>query len=155
VLIDDQNAIFKSEAMEKKFKQIDKEFTKKGLHNLRNTITFSHNRYLILPELKDIQGFRRKFMLSIFQSHFTEYENWRKAYIPAKIEIDRITAEANKDQDRWIETLNIFKDKFIVPFELKIDNQSDVLLKESIPVISFEYDGVRFSQKELLSILSN
>ncbi|MBP9780276.1 hypothetical protein KBD33_06720 [Candidatus Gracilibacteria bacterium] len=155
VLIDDQNAIFKSEAMEKKFKLIDKEFTKKGLHNLRNTITFSHNRYLILPELKDIQGFRRKFMLSIFQSHFTEYENWRKAYIPAKREIDRITAEANKEQDKWNETLNIFRDKFIVPFELIVDNQSDVLLKESVPVISFDYEGVRFNQKELLSILSN
>lgn len=153
-LVDDQNAIFKSEAMEKKFKLIDKEFTKKWLYSLRSTIAYPHNRYLI-PELKDIIWFRRKFFISIFQKYFTEYNNWRSAYIPAKIEIDRITAEANKDQDRWIETLNIFKDKFIVPFELKIDNQSDVLLKESIPVISFEYDGVRFSQKELLSILSN
>lgn len=153
-LVDDQNAIFKSEAMEKKFKQIDKEFTKKGLYNLRSTIAYPHNRYLI-PELKDIQGFRRKFMLSIFQSHFTEYDNWRKAYIPAKREIDRITVEANKEQDKWNETLNIFRDKFIVPFELIVDNQSDVLLKESVPVVSFNYDWKRLNQKELLSILSN
>lgn len=153
-LVDDQNAIFKSEAMEKKFKQIDKEFTKKGLYNLRSTIAYPHNRYLI-PELKDIQGFRKKFMLSIFQSHFTEYDNWRKAYIPAKREIDRITTEANKEQDKWNETLNIFRDKFIVPFELIVDNQSDVLLKESVPVVSFDYDGKRLNQKELLSILSN
>lgn len=153
-LVDDQNAIFKSEAMEKKFKQVDKEFAKKGLYNLRSTIAYPHNRYLI-PELKDIHGFRKKFMLSIFQSHFAEYANWRKAYIPAKREIDRITAEANKEQDKWNETLNIFKDKFIVPFTLKVDNQSDVLLKESVPVVSFDYDGRRFNQKELLNILSN
>ena len=74
------------------------------------------------------------------QKFKAEYDSWLEAYKKAKKEIERIKNEAKQEQAEWKRIIKLYHDKFQVPFELVIENQSDILLKGiKIPVVNFNY----------------
>lgn len=80
-------------------------------------------------------------------------------YESKKKEIGKIIEEAKKEFAIWEEIIKTFNERFYVPFEIKLVNQEDVVLKEETANLEFEYkdlggNPVRKDKSSLLSILS-
>ena len=77
----------------------------------------------------------------------------------SKEEIKKIVEEATKQKTAWDEVVEIFNERFDVPFIVEIDNQQDVILKENAPTIRFKYSEsgtyMDVDKKTLLKVLSN
>ena len=95
----------------------------------------------ILRELSNPELFARKLWTSYlfickdsFKSYLSEYKN-------GKSESNQILVEANKQQTIWDGVIKLFNQRFFVPFEIKIENRSDVILKNNAPHIVFNFKG--------------
>lgn len=74
-------------------------------------------------------------------------------------ELQKILIEARKQQDIWTKILQLYKDRFYVPFKVDIANQEDIILKQNSAKLKFEYienDGnsISKSKDEMVKILS-
>ena len=47
--------------------------------------------------------------------------------------------KANEEATKWGKVIDIFNDRFSVPFVVKMVNQNDVILKSEAPNIKFEF----------------
>ena len=95
----------------------------------------------ILRELSNPELFARKLWISYlfickdsFKSYLSEYKNGIS-------ESKQILVEANKQQTIWDGVIKLFNQRFFVPFEIKIENRSDVILKNNAPHIVFNFNG--------------
>ena len=52
-----------------------------------------------------------------------------KIYESKKAELEKIITEAKNEFEIWKEIIKTFNERFYVPFEIKIVNQEDVVLK--------------------------
>ena len=72
--------------------------------------------------------------------------------------IEKIIREANEQKNAWETVINNFKDRFQVPFRVKLENQASVLLEGELPNLVFNYsDGINDIDKtrdELMTTLS-
>ena len=113
----------------------------------------------ILPELSNLELFESKLWISYLKICITSFENLVDEYHSGKEEIEKIVAEAKKEETDWRAVIDIFNDRFDVPFELSVGNQDDVILKSEGPNIKFIFKEVTESkainEPDLLKILSN
>ena len=138
------------------FEKIDKAITKN-----KDTSAFSdflHSHQEIAVEYKDINLFKKK----IWVKAFTEYESFLdeliKAYDKAKEDLEQIREEAKKEVTDWQEALNVFKERFYVPFIIETSNQDDVILNSEMPSFIYYYtddqEKERVTKEGLLDVLS-
>lgn len=147
--------ILSDEELLKKFDKVDKALGKNA--ELKAFKTLLENNQSILIELNDYEGFRKK----IWISHISVLESQTKLvldiYKSRKSELEQIVSSANSDVERWNSTIEIFNSRFYVPFEIGLENQSDIILKEDIPKLIFSYKGNAIpnnEEKVLLDVLS-
>lgn len=114
----------------------------------------------ILVDLADYEGFKKKFWLGhLFSTENRERTKNLIALYETKLEdVRTIVAEAAREQEVWKKIVELYKARFHVPFEVRITNQEDVLLKDEVASLQFVYhdgsDEIVREKKELLSILS-
>lgn len=139
----------------KKFDKVDKALGKNA--ELKAFKTLLENDQTLLVELKDYEGFRNKIWLS----HISELEKETKLildiYKSRKAELLQIINRANDDVEKWNTTIEIFNSRFYVPFTISLQNQSDIILKNDIPKLIFNYKGniiPNNDEKLLLEVLS-
>lgn len=114
----------------------------------------------ILVELADYDGFKKKFWLGhLFNAENRDRTKRLIELYETKLEdVRAIVAEAASEQEKWKKIIELYKARFYVPFDVRITNQEDVLLKNDVASLQFVYhdgpDEVVREKKELLSILS-
>lgn len=140
------------------FEDIDNELNRNGeLRELRKTLD-DHKE--LISELNNIPEFKRKILISILNTESESYFELADIYKTSKITIDEIIQTAKTEKAEWEEVVELFNKRFIVPFELEVSNQEDVILKDEVPVVKFKYkdeihDDVYLEDNDLLTILSN
>jgi hypothetical protein len=111
----------------------------------------------ILPELSDVDAFKRKLWISYLASQKELYENFLEVFREGKRQIESIVNKAKGQETTWREVVDIFKERFTVPFEIIVANQEEVILKDTSPKIIFRYiDGSDYrdmGRDELLRVL--
>jgi len=139
------------------FDKIDKKL--KANQELRSFRDYLLINPKILPELINLQGFQQKIWISYLKSNLEKFEDLMTEYTVGKEEIEKIVAEAKKEETNWRNVINIFNERFSVPFKLKIENQEDVILNSDGPNIQFEFfdtiGSTNVNENDLLRILSN
>ncbi len=141
----------------KKFNDIDSKLTNKELKEFREYL-FENKR--ILPELANLDNFNKEIWYSYLTEQKVQYEKLLTEYKIGKAEIEQIVEIAKLQQTEWEEVISIFNKRFSVPFELKLINQDDVILKSESPNLNFSFnDKLQNATKDvgetkLLSILS-
>jgi len=93
----------------------------------------------LISYFHDLDELKKKLWLHYFNNldfDFSYYLNKLNEYA---FEIDRIFEKASEQSDRWKNVINLFNDRFRVPFKIVVENQSNILLKDERPVIHFEY----------------
>lgn len=151
----EENKIFEDEELKQSFASIDKSLSNNETRTLREIL--SDNSFLIV-ELNNINEFKRNIWLAYFQKALSEFEALKNSYLTSQDTISDILAQANNEENDWYSVVNLFNKRFDVPFTLKIENQSDVILNETAPTISFTFkdsDEIKTVEKKtLLSVLS-
>ncbi|MFD0988723.1 hypothetical protein ACFQ1R_01325 [Mariniflexile jejuense] len=150
-------AIVNDEKLKKSFDQVDKSI---GANvELRSFKSAIEKDNLLLIELEKYEDFRKKIWLNYISSLTTETQELVKFYESKKADLEKIINDAKKEFAIWEEIIKTFNERFYVPFEIKLVNQEDVVLKEETANLEFDYKDqnetpVRKDKNSLLLILS-
>ena len=149
--------ILKDDELQKKFNEINDKLSTIQLKEFREYL--SDNQY-ILPELANLEKFQKDIWYSYFTEHKDLFNNLLSAYKKGKTEIETIIQQAKKEETDWKEVIDIFNERFSVPFRLEIKNQDDVILKSESPNLNFIFTDNELSEEknieesDLLKVLS-
>ena len=121
----------------KRFEQIDKKLSANA--SLRNFRIIIETYPELIPQLVSFDSFKKKSWIGILKKQISELAALVVLYKKAKQDIENIKEEAQKESERWRQVVDIFTNRFFVPFVVNVDNQVDVVLKNSIPALSFKY----------------
>lgn len=152
----EKDGITKDKELKKKFAELDKLLYK-------NVTVRDFNDYLsqdesILPQLGNIELFRENLWKSYIKANYDLYTDYLKTYKAAEARKLKIEKAAHEQQTQWEEVIEIFNDRFFVPFTLTAENRTQAILGEDVLVLGFTFrDGdekTPVQRKELLEVLS-
>lgn len=150
-------AIVNDEKLKKSFDQVDKSIGANAeLRAFKNAIEKDN---LLLVELEKYEDFRKKIWKNYISSLAQETIELAAIYESKKAELEIIISEAKNEFEVWKEIVKTFNERFYVPFQIKIVNQEDVVLKSETANLEFDYKDpnetpVRKDKNSLLAILS-
>jgi len=126
--------------LKKKFEAFNAKLKNKELEAFRDYIT--QNQHL-LPELEELDAFKRKLWLQYIHMARDEYDLLIAKYKSGQEDLVRIVAEARADPNDWDTVIEDFNRRFLhLPFRLSVKNKSDVILKDTAPSVEFNFiDG--------------
>lgn len=150
-------SIVNDEKLKKSFDQVDKAIGANA--EMRSFKSAVEKNNLLLVELDKYDDFRKKVWLNYISALLKETEELSKFYESKKTELEKIITDAKKEFAIWEEIIKTFNERFYVPFEIKLVNQEDVVLKEETANLEFDYKdlndiSVRKDKNSLLSVLS-
>lgn len=93
----------------------------------------------IIPALRDINTLKVQTWLDCFSKldvPFIDYYNRISQYT---VQIRALYEQAATQSARWQTVVNEFNRRFRVPFEVRIENKANFLLKDEAPNLSFKY----------------
>ncbi|CAG0985249.1 hypothetical protein METP3_02315 [Methanosarcinales archaeon] len=153
---EEKDKILNNPDLNKRFDAIDIQLSKN--EPLRIFREYIHNNHRILTELTDLNAFKKKLWISYLKKERDTFIALLELYRSGKIEIEKIIINAKSEKTAWEEVVNIFNDRFFVPFRLKIENKEDVILKNDAPFITFTFEDsngkIGVKEDVLLDLLS-
>lgn len=154
---EEKDKILNDELLLKSFNTLDNKLTKNvKISQFRNLIQGNPEIISYLINWNTLkQQLWAKYIIDLGE----QVEYVIKEYNNSKESIKKILEESKKEKTLWNDVINIYNDRFDVPFIVEVDNKEDVILKEKTPIIKFKYK-VGNSQKNvnnelLLKVLSN
>lgn len=157
IIVKEKESILKNPDLVKAFNEIDTKL--KANKELRDFRDYLLKNMKILPELGNIASFKQKIWISYLKSAQDSYRSFLEVYQKGKEELEEIIEQAKKEKTGWMKVLEIFNERFSVPFHLEVENQDDVILKSEIPSIKFIFkdnqNQVSVERTELLKALSS
>jgi hypothetical protein len=157
LLQDEIASIVSDEKLKKSFEQVDKAIGANAeMRSFKNAVEKDN---LLLVELDKYDDFRKKVWLNYISALFKETDEFSRFYESKKNELEKIITDAKKEFSIWQEIIKTFNERFYVPFEIKLVNQEDVVLKEETANLEFDYKDpneapVRKDKNSLLLVLS-
>lgn len=154
----EKQAILSNPELRNRFGKIDEALNN---HNdLRKFRAYLEDNKDLIPELDDLDRLKKRLWISYLKSVRSAFEDLMQTYRTGKKGLERIASAARKEATQWERVVEIFKNRFIVPFELEVSNKADVILKAELPSLKFTFveddqsSSVQVSETELLSALS-
>jgi len=141
-LIDAERAkISEDAALRKKYEELEKQIQKNA--QLREFEAYLQSHEELLPELADLVAFRKKLWMSYLKANHALYVDLLGKVDQAAARSAEIEAKAAHEQTQWQAVIDIFNNRFIVPFHLDVANKVQVVLgKETAPRLGFVFkDG--------------
>ena len=152
------NKIVNDEKLKKTFDSIDKAI---GANiELRTFKTTLEKDNSLIVKLKDYNGFKKEVWLGYLHELKNEASELIAIFKDNKTRLEELIRKANKEIDIWNHIIDIYNERFHVPFCVRLANQDDVILKEKTAVLEFDYiveegrDPKRQNRTQLLEILS-
>lgn len=134
---DEVEKILSDKKLKESFDKVDKAI---GANvELRAFKKIIENDNSLLVSLKDYFGFKKKVWTSFMSEIKNEATSLAELYDRQKKELEEIMNEAKKETSLWYEITKKFNARFYVPFEVKIVNQHDVILKQETANLQFTY----------------
>lgn len=138
------------------FEKINKAISKNKDTQAFNAFLQEHQD--IVVEYKNIDEFKKKVWVKAFASYELLLQELLADYKKAKIELNDLKDKARKETTDWKKALNLFEERFYVPFTIEPSNQDDVILNMEMPSFKYIFSDNR-GQKEiakdsLLNVLS-
>lgn len=115
----------------------------------------------IIIELQNYEEFRRKTWKGYLsddrvKQHLLDYNAY---YQSQKKALQNIIRQARNQLPLWRDIIRLYNDRFFVPFEVEIENQDDIILKQSAAKLRFSYIDdqqrrIAKRKEEMMNILS-
>lgn len=153
----EKEAILKDEDLRKRFADVEKLIQKN--ENVRKFEMFLMDHEEILTRLSNIADLKEHLWKSYIKAHEDLYIDLLEKYQATEKRRKEIEAQATSQQTQWEEVIDMFNDRFFVPFVLTVKNREAIILgQEAIPSLGFKFkDGVEemdVSKTELIDVLS-
>ncbi len=156
ILKEEKEKIFSDPSLLEKFDEFGKKLSTKELQGFRDYLLDNQE---ILPEIADLDKFSKRLWLSYFVDQKELFLELARTYKSGRDDIQKLVTQAKKDTG-WEEIIRIFNARFShLPFDLKIKNREDVILKGDVETIEFIFKDKEAEKKftnkdDLLQILS-
>ncbi len=113
----------------------------------------------LLPELANVERFNDRVWKSYIKVNESFYRTAVERFRSAAKRKKEIQASAAEQRGQWEDVIEIFNDRFFVPFTLTAENRTNVVLGlEPVAKLGFEFkdgpDRVAVERSELLEVLS-
>ncbi|GAA8461512.1 hypothetical protein HpNP74_05300 [Helicobacter pylori] len=132
---EEKNKILNNENLKNSFANVEKAINaNKELKAFKDTINRDNT---LLTELLNYDSFRKKVLFSYLKQFIQNVRSLVELYREKKPEIEEIIKQANKDQKEWESVIEIFNQRFLVPFKVKLQNQKDILLNKDAAQFRF------------------
>ena len=119
---------------------------------------FLQNHPDIIGEYENIDNFKRKVLIKAFALYESELRELLEDYEKAQDDLKNLRSEAKSETTDWKKALDLFKERFYVPFSIEPSNQEDVILKEELPSFKYIFSDNRgekeITKDNLIEILS-
>lgn len=156
VINQEKEKILSDKALRNKFNVVDAKI--KANADLREFRDFLANHLTIAVELNNLDSFSAKLWKYYLHENKADFNDLLNIHSQGDGDLRKIVAEAQKEQTKWLDVLQIFNERFTVPFTVKIANKTDVMLKDDVPTTDFEFvennETRNMEKDELLKILS-
>ncbi len=156
ILKEEKEKIFSDEILLEKFNEISGKLSTKELKEFRDYLLDNQE---ILPQMNNLDEFRKQLWLSYFVDQKELFLELFQIYKDGRDGIQKLVTQAKKDAN-WEDIIRIFNSRFShLPFDLRIKNKEDVILKGAVETIEFIFkdneEERNFANKDdLLQILS-
>lgn len=151
----EKTRILTDEGLSKKFEAIDKKLTTKELREFRDYLLDNKD---VVAELGDYKKLQKNIWLAYLSAERDSFLDFIVEYRIGKVVIKQSIEAAKQEETEWKDVVNIFSERFTVPFILEVSNQEDVILKGTRPEISFSFkedaQPKSVDRKLLLEVLS-
>ena len=153
----EKEGISKDADLRKKYEEIDALLKKNT--SVRDFEVYLSNHETLLPKLSNIDGFKEEIWLSYIKANEPLYIDLLEKIDQAAKRKNEIKEAAAQEQTQWQNVIEIFNDRFFVPFKLEAQNRVAVILgEEPILKLGFTFaegqEQTSVEQKTLLSALS-
>ncbi len=137
----ERSKISEDVALRKKYEELEKQIQKNV--QLREFELYLQGHEDLLPELADLPAFNKKLWMSYIKANITLYMDLIKKLEQASVRSAEIEAQAGQEYTQWQEVIDMFNNRFIVPFHLEVANKIRVVLgKDMAPRLGFVFkDG--------------
>ena len=154
----EKESILSESELNEWFEDIDSKLNQN--RELRELRIILESKKGLISELNNIPEFKQKILISILNKEHEAYYELLDIYKTSKVRIEEIIDKAKNEKGEWEKVVKLFNERFIVPFELEVSNQEDVILKDEVPVVKFKYkdesNGDVFLEDDaLINVLSN
>ena len=138
------------------FEKINKAFAKNKDTQAFNSFLQTHQD--IVPEYKNIDLFKKKVWVKAFGTCEASLAELLKEYDKAQFDLKTIRTAAQNEVTDWMKALELFKERFYVPFMIEPSNQADVILNMDLPSFKYTFSDSRgdkeVTKENLLNVLS-
>ena len=143
--------------LRKKFEAVEKLLHKNV--SVRGFNAFVADHEDVLPALENVDNFKEQVWKSYFVKHRDAFDRLVKEIREASEKRKTIEEAARNERTAWQEVIEIFNERFFVPFELNVKNLVSVVLEEDkIPKLGFTFkegdDRKEVEKDTLLDVLS-
>ncbi len=157
IISKEKEEILADEALRRKFDAVAKELTRNA--ELREFYQYVRDDEALLSRLNNPQKLKQDVIKSYLKAHEGLYNDWMSKYEAARERRKKLEEEASKQRTQWESVIDIFNDRFFVPFKLEAKNKTEVMLGQtSIIDLGFTYidgpDTAELRRTEILQSLS-
>ncbi len=143
--------------LRQKFEALEKQIQKNA--TLRDFETYLQEHEELLPELANLPAFKEKLWKSYIKANYELYLALLAKVQAAAARTKEIQEQAAREGTQWQTVIDIFNDRFVVPFRLVAINKVEVMLgQEAVLRLGFMFkDGdqeVQVGRDALLQTLS-
>ncbi len=122
----EKDAISNDKDLKKKFAEIEKLIQKNV--TVRDFEGYLSNHEELLVRLSNVPAFKQDVWKSYIKARFEPYQDLLTKYQAAEARRKQIEEQAAKERTQWEEVIDMFNDRFFVPFKLEATNRLSVIL---------------------------
>ena len=138
------------------FEKINKAISKNKDTQAFNAFLQTHQD--IIVEYKDIDLFKKKVWVKAFLYYEHLLDELINDYNKAQEDLKKLRDDAREQVTDWKKALDLFKERFFVPFSIEPSNQEDVILNMELPSFKYIFSDSRgkkeVTKDDLLNVLS-
>lgn len=149
IMTEEQERVLSDEKLKKTFEKITKAIDKNSELREFKKVIESHPDWIV--EMLDYDEFKKKVWLGYLAKEDIKplFDSYIKVYNENKEELLAVLEQAGQQQEKWENIINLYNDRFHVPFQVSISNQKDIILKQEAAKLQFSY--VEEGKKPVLS----
>lgn len=153
----EKEAISNDKDLRKKFAEIEKLIQKNV--TVREFEAYLLNHEELLTKLSNVEAFKEEVWKSYIRARFDLYTSLLDKYQATEARRKEIQQQAAKERTQWEEVIDIFNDRFFVPFKLEPINREAVILgQQEILALGFTFqegnEQAQVDRAALMRVLS-
>ncbi|WP_270977059.1 hypothetical protein [Streptococcus agalactiae] len=152
----EKEQVLNSKEIKELFEKINKAISKNKDTQPFNAFLQTHQD--IIAEYKDIDLFKKKVWVKVFLYYERLLDELIDDYNKAQEDLKKLRDDAREQVTDWKKALDLFKERFFVPFSIEPSNQEDVILNMELPSFKYIFSDSRgekeVTKDNLLNVLS-